>query len=628
MAQFKVPEAPKTYVQRYDRFGGVDFSTDPALIADTRSPIAKNLLSDSGGYPEKRHGWRVLYRFDAKIYGMHKAFLQGSMQILMHVGTSLYKWAEEPVCLYTNMNAGFSTSFVFDQKCYILDGASYLVYDGESVSKVQGFVPTTTISNGAYGTATVLEAPNYLTPMRKNSFYTKAEQKDYTLDATVDADTTPTIILNGQALTAFTLDDDRQTIHLTENPGDPPGGGGVDNMIVTFSHDNGANPVVKCNMHCWFGAGNNSRVFVAGNPDTPNIDYASGLYDPTYFPMDGYTQIGTDASEIMGYLLQYNTMLVVKSDNEQDATLYARTAELTTLTEESTAPDDPKVRTVATFPLKQGVAGVGAIAKRSFAILRDNPLFLSKDGVFMPTTYYGGVSEQRAMQNKSHLVDARLTQEPNLETACSVVWNGYYILCVNTHCYVADSRQRSGKGANESWGYEWFYWDNIPAILFMELDGELYFGTNDGRFCKFNTDVTNGSQFNDEAPDGGEVPIDAVWATKADDDGNFMLYKSIPRFGTGIMIKPFSKSSADVTIRTEVDMGTKIRLTTTDLFDFNDIDFQRFTFRTIDTPQVIPTNFMIRNYKTAQIIVRNNQLNEGFGVYGIVKRYTVGNYVR
>ena len=166
MAQFKVPEAPKTYVQRYDRFGGVDFSTDPALIADTRSPIDKNLLSDSGGYPEKRHGWRVLYRFDAKIYGMHKAFLQGSMQILMHVGTSLYKWAEEPVCLYTNMNAGFSTSFVFDQKCYILDGASYLVYDGESVSKVQGFVPTTTISNGAYGTATVLEAPSYLTPMR------------------------------------------------------------------------------------------------------------------------------------------------------------------------------------------------------------------------------------------------------------------------------------------------------------------------------------------------------------------------------------------------------------------------------------------------------------------------------
>lgn len=246
----------------------------------------------------------------------------------------------------------------------------------------------------------------------------------------------------------------------------------------------------------------------------------------------------------------------------------------------------------------------------------------------MPTTYYGGVSEQRAMQNKSHLVDARLTQEPNLETACSVVWNGYYILCVNTHCYVADSRQRSGKGANESWGYEWFYWDNIPAILFMEWDGELYFGTNDGRFCKFNTDVTNGSQFNDEAPDGSEVPIDAVWATKADDDGNFMIYKSIPRFGTGIMIKPFSKSSADVTIRTEMDMGTKIRLTTTDLFDFNDIDFQRFTFRTIDTPQVIPTNFMIRNYKTAQIIVRNNQLNEGFGVYGIVKRYTVGNYVR
>lgn len=58
---------------------------------------------------------------------------------------------------------------------------------------------------------------------------------------------------------------------------------------------------------------NDTRVFLSGNPDEPDCDWQSGLYDPTYFPDTGYTRMGTDASAIVGYLKQYESQVVVKS---------------------------------------------------------------------------------------------------------------------------------------------------------------------------------------------------------------------------------------------------------------------------------------------------------------------------
>ena len=52
--------SPASYTTIYDKFRGVDMSTDPALIDTTRSPDAPNLISDTGGYPEKRHGCKTV----------------------------------------------------------------------------------------------------------------------------------------------------------------------------------------------------------------------------------------------------------------------------------------------------------------------------------------------------------------------------------------------------------------------------------------------------------------------------------------------------------------------------------------------------------------------------------------
>ena len=167
----------------------------------------------------------------------------------------------------------------------------------------------------------------------------------------------------------------------------------------------------------------------------------------------------------------------------------------------------------------------------------------------------------------------------------------------------------------------------------MEYHGELYFGTADGHICKLNTDIDNMRAYSDggKMQDGtitGGTAIVAEWYTKADDDGDFMRYKTMIKRGSGVMAKPYTRSSVKVFARTDRDFGRQIREKIIDIFSWLDIDFSRFTFNSNDSPQVIPFNAKVKKYKTLQMIVRNDGLNESFGVFGLIKRYTIGTFVR
>jgi len=639
------------YTKRYEKFRGVDFSTDPALIDDSRSPYCQNLLSDNGGYPEKRLGWRTLRQYGECVYGIFRLVdKDGKPHLLIHHGTAMahvpyvefdpetgaaghFDFAAATDFAGITMNEERSSAFTHDNKLYLLDGLHYLVFDGETLSQVVGFVPTTVIGAAPAGGGTQFESANYLTPWRKNSFKGDGTTKAFKLDGSIDAGTTVTASVDGSLTTGFTASGNTVTFTTA-----PPNRNGVDNVVITFSHSmetgNTANAdpplpanypfpdvIKKCRFSAWFGAGENSRVFLSGNGDFKNWDFYSGLYDPTYFPVDGYTRIGSDASAIMGYLRQYDSLLIIKEQNDQDATMYVRTAELQTVTTLDIYGKEQE-RVVAVFPVHQGVSGIGAISPYTFGTLRDNPLFLSKEGVYTPVLSYG-TDAQRSMQNRSFYVDSRLTQEQNLEDAAAVVWRGYYVLCLNGACYVADSRQATGKGANEARGYEWYYWTNIPAKVFLEADDELYFGTADGRVCKFRTDQPIGLQYSDDG-----VPIDAFWATKQDDDGDFMMQKTMDRLGSGVMVKPFSRSSVEISVRTEDLTRRVMNAREFDIFSLESLDFSRFTLSTNDSPDVMPFGLPVRKYRSLQIIARNREKDEGFGVYGFIKRYHPVKYVK
>ena len=601
--------SPAVHRQEYNKFKGVDMSADPALIDESRSPWAPNLISDTGGNPEKRPGWRTLAEVEAPVNGIFYTVLNGEPQNLVHGGTKLYRWdgAGTPVQLMEGITDARSTAVTMAGKCWLLTGGEYLCYDGTEVKPVSenAYVPLVIIGRKPTGGGTPYEDINLLTGRQKNSFLSDGTAKEYQLTAT-DITAVEEITVNGTAVTAYTVDTAKGLVTFTTAPAAPTVTG-QDNVIVTFSktYDGYAERIAKCSTAAFFG----DRLFFTGNPDYPNQDWHSGLNEPSYFPDLSYSQVGSEETAIIGYRRLGQYLAVIKEDNSQDSTVFLRSYDIS---------NDG----TAVFALRPGAVGVGAVSRWAFANLMDEPLFLARTGVYAITS--NAVTAERTIKNRSYFVDSALTKENNLSEAVACEWNGYYLLAVNGRCYILDGKQaKSGKGQySGDYSYECYHWENVPARVLLERDGALFFGTSDGRLCRFNTDIDGVKKYNDD----GE-PIVASWSTKADDDGDFMVYKTMTKRGGGVMLKPYIRSGVHILLRSDSDAaGKEIGYQAVDIFDWEDIDFSRFSFDSNEAPRVIPFNRKKKKYLTLQIVVKNDAVNEGFGVYGIIKRYITGSY--
>ncbi|MFR9162189.1 MAG: hypothetical protein ACLVJ8_18410, partial [Ruthenibacterium lactatiformans] len=65
-----------------------------------------------------------------------------------------------------------------------------------------------------------------------------------------------------------------------------------------------------------------------------------------------------------------------------------------------------------------------------------------------------------------------------------------------------------------------------------------------------------------------------------------------------------------------------------DIFDWNDIDFNRFTFNSLDGPVVVPMRKKAKKIQTFQLKVENARPNEPFGLLAIQINFKVGGLVK
>ncbi len=679
----------------YQKFRGADFSTDPALIDKTRSPLCTNMISDGGGMPEKRCGWRCLHSLGERINGLFSAVYEGESYFYVHAGSKLYTWEPtggEPVLRLEGLCDGKSRGHSMGGRYWIVTGGEYLCCEGEKVSRVRdmgAYIPTTIITREPTGGGVVYEAINLLSPYRRNGFQTDGETKSFLLDSdnidttfimtapvgsgeslyfadgeafwcfsleleagemlkldfedkkastpmlTADMEKTKaasgTDILSvatltesslvsaevwGEAVTDFTVNRAEGIVTFSEAPA-APGAGNADGLTVTFPKtvEGYANMADRCRIITTYGAGSSDRIVLSGNPDYPNRDWISGLNDPTYFPDLGYSVVGIDDVPIVGYCRIGSSQAIVKEDNGQDSTVFFRSAEV---------DGDGNIN----FPLQQALTGVGAVSRGSFANLLDEPLFVSGTGIYAVSVNY--LTGDRVGQNRSYYLNSQLTGE-ELSESEAVSWNGMYLLAFpNGHVYVLDGRQ-SKTYRSESLGdfvYEGYYWENVPVRCWLNYESggveHLFFGTEDGRICRFNTDIESLERFSDDGK-----AIDSVWATKMDDDGGATILKTMIKRGCAVTLKPYSRSSAMVSIRTDSDPGPRLAVEgTLDIFSWENIDFGRLSFDSNDSPREIFFNTKVKKYKRLQILVRNCAAAEGFGVYAITKNYVEGNYAK
>lgn len=413
---------------------------------------------------------------------------KGEWVKILYVENNPFNMDDTPIAYEGSMNEHKSVSFVFNNKLYICDGKNYLVYDGASiVVKVtdNAYIPTTyteIIPEGENAnTGKEYEQRNILTPYFKHTFIGDGTARTFYMNED-NLDGIKSVLVNGVANNA----DSSHLLNGSVTLETAPAKGAIVEVTawktwttiegLTEEVDDIAEVITGCTIFTTFG----ERVFCSGNPKCPNqVFYCgrnnnTGYIDPSYFGVLNRIPVGVGNAPVTGLMGVANTLMILKADTQQDASIYYCTE---TITESNVMP--------VVYTKQAGLSGLGCLG--ACCNFLDDPVFVSRLGLEGISTLQ--ISSERTIEHRSSLVDAKLIN-CDLSNAFLEEYGGYLWLLVDGQVFLADSRQRYTDALGVA-QYEWYYfdgigvWDNqyeeykyskqiaddIKGVLKVEIDG-------------------------------------------------------------------------------------------------------------------------------------------------------------
>lgn len=648
-----VPSEPTYYTTDFTNLKGANFSVDSSLVDAYHSPDLLNMISQEGAFPRKRKGWEILNSTEtSEVDNIWTFKLYGRRRCVVSVGTKIIEYdlsTNTYVGTGITTTAGKKGAFFFQNASvkglYILNGSSFILATAASDSANLAFAepdyyaPLVIIARDpTNGGGTAYEAVNLMTRKRKERFIDSAGTATSFMCTSAISSLISLEYFNGTEWvtdTTATASGNKVTI-TTAHAYIGESGTGSDNIRITYSATGSTSigKIAGCTSIGHYTQGVSDQVFTTANPNYPQYVFYCGLSDPSYWPDLSYLLVGSGGTQIMGFLNVSGYLAIVKESSGQDATIFLMS--YTTVTDTDSSGNSTSRYE---YKLEQGTTGIGAVSKWCFRNLNDEPLFFSTYGIcgMVSTT----LTSEKVTRNRSRFIDRKLLEEPNLDKAIAEVYNGYYILAVNSHAYVLDGRQKtSDSSGNTSYIYESYYWDNIPATAMTTFDKELYFGTADGRICRFKnrsiddpyyiydySDASIGTYGSTGYVEG--TAIDAVWSTPNYDDNAPQYVKTMSKRGSMITLQPYKKSGVDIYVSKDSANKQYIGHVNVDIWSgFDDIDFSRFAF---DTREGVRDYFFgkkVKKYKRMKIIAENNVINEPFGVHEIIRTFTKDKFAK
>ena len=322
-----------------------------------------------------------------------------------------------------------------------------------------------------------------------------------------------TINIGGTQKNVFLFTNTNRTIFYygITGPSDPqilPSVGFSGNIDVTATKSSNDYPTIgKCTISAWFGGtrnaiNNGSRLFMAGNPDTPSTIYWSDVNDPLYFPENNYAVVG-DGTEIITNLCQLGEYLVIFTEKS----IYAMQYVSNTVTAEDIENGYDAAAIAAYFPISQIASPAGCDTKTA-CLVNNRVVWMNTDGTAWCLT---GLSQY----------DERFIRKIDEEVAMTVLSSataysdGENYYCLNgRNIYVLVA---------EDWrNYGWYKWE-LPDQNYCSIssDGISMWNVvnNSGKVYLYTPTQT------DDDIEGGSVDVSGYFVTKSFTCGLPHMYK-------------------------------------------------------------------------------------------------------
>jgi len=182
MSQLKVPTNSTPNTITYSDLKGVDFLHDPSEVDRYRSPDALNMISDNGGNPRKRKGWRKISTIasgteilDIKPYG-NFIYTAKYISTTNKIEISRLHKTEmqfDTYTLFTPLNANYKTTrfIIYNNRIYAFINNKLYDFVGYPAVEVDLYIPfvISGLSADCIG-GTTQESVNLLTPFRTQGY--------------------------------------------------------------------------------------------------------------------------------------------------------------------------------------------------------------------------------------------------------------------------------------------------------------------------------------------------------------------------------------------------------------------------------------------------------------------------
>lgn len=305
------------------------------------------------------------------------------------------------------------------------------------------------------------------------------------------------------------------------------------NVTVQFyTNTDKSDLITKSKYSTLYGVdGEVDRLFVVNgdDPSKNNIIFFSEMDNFSYFP-DNFTKtVGGTTNEVQGFIrLANGSMAALKTLKSNEPTVYVFSGEYMTGHYDAEGLEE---YTLPRFSTSGVSTTQGIVAPYACDNLADDSMFISQNGVYA-LELSQGTDSQRFAKERSLPIN-NLLKECNIEElqdACAITYQNKYYLAVKHYKKTTDKtidfkkkyyeKTKNGyaevtsialeKGMSQYYeqencvyvadahyfytplgamadapSYEWYPLSNIPVRAWFLIDEELYFGTTDGRVCRF-----------------------------------------------------------------------------------------------------------------------------------------------